>query len=277
MTAIHTVTGGESLALHVREWGNAAGPAILMINGLSQNHLCWMEQVESALADEFRLVAFDLRGHGMSEAPLTPEPYIDSKLWADDIAAIIDALALDRPVLVGWSFGGFPILDYVRHRGAEGIAGINFTGARVKMDAASNAIYFGHGATDNFAGLLSEDLPSNIQATRALVRACTADALPPAQFETVLSFTILVPPSVRGFLNGRDVDNDDLLAALKVPVLVSHGRKDIIIVPAMAEHILATCPAAEASWYDDTGHMPFLEAPERFNRELAAFVRRAHG
>jgi pimeloyl-ACP methyl ester carboxylesterase len=45
----------------------------------------------------------------------------------------------------------------------------------------------------------------------------------------------------------------------------------------MAEHILAICPAAEASWYDGVGHAPHLEAPERFNRELAAFVARVRG
>jgi pimeloyl-ACP methyl ester carboxylesterase len=42
----------------------------------------------------------------------------------------------------------------------------------------------------------------------------------------------------------------------------------------MAEHILATCPAAEASWYDGVGHTAFLEDPERFNRELAELTRR---
>jgi pimeloyl-ACP methyl ester carboxylesterase len=45
----------------------------------------------------------------------------------------------------------------------------------------------------------------------------------------------------------------------------------------MAEHILATCPAAEASWYDGVGHVPHLEEPGRFNRELAALARRAPG
>ena len=96
----HTVRGGSGLRLHVREWGKADGPPILFIHGLSQNHLCWAKQYESALADEFRLVACDLRGHGMSEAPLELEHYTDSQLWADDVAAIIEELALDRPVLV---------------------------------------------------------------------------------------------------------------------------------------------------------------------------------
>ena len=45
----------------------------------------------------------------------------------------------------------------------------------------------------------------------------------------------------------------------------------------MAEHILADCPTAEASWYEGVGHVPHLEAPERFNRELAALARRVLG
>jgi pimeloyl-ACP methyl ester carboxylesterase len=65
-----------------------------------------------------------------------------------------------------------------------------------------------------------------------------------------------------------------VLRTLRVPLLVSQGRADTIVLPAMAEHILATCPTAEASWYDGVGHTPFLEQPERFNRELAALTRR---
>ena len=60
-----------------------------------------------------------------------------------------------------------------------------------------------------------------------------------------------------------------------MPLLVSQGRADTIVLPAMAEHILAVCPTAQASWYDDAAHVPHLEDPERFNRELAQFVDRA--
>src|SRR5262245_2151085 len=88
----HTVRGGGGLRLHVREWGKADGTPILLVHGWSQNHLCWSKQYESALADEFRLVAYDLRGHGMSEAPLEREHYTDGALWADDLAAIVDEL-----------------------------------------------------------------------------------------------------------------------------------------------------------------------------------------
>ena len=130
---MHTVPGGGGLQLHVREWGKADGPAILFIHGWSQNHLSWAKQYESSLADEFRLVAYDLRGHGMSEAPLEPEHYTDERLWADDVAAIIDQLGLVRPVLVGWSYGPFVISDYVRAHGQDQISAINFVDGGVKL------------------------------------------------------------------------------------------------------------------------------------------------
>ena len=71
---VHSVRGGGGLKLHVREWGKADGPPILFIHGWSQNHLCWVKQYDDGLADEFRLVAYDLRGHGMSDAPMVTTP-----------------------------------------------------------------------------------------------------------------------------------------------------------------------------------------------------------
>src|SRR3977135_3466081 len=80
----------------------------------------------ASLRIAFRLVAFDLRGHGMSEAPEAREHYSEPQPWADDIAAIIDQVGLNHPGLVGWSYGGFVICDYVRACGQDDIAGINF-------------------------------------------------------------------------------------------------------------------------------------------------------
>ena len=57
-----------------------------------------------------------------------------------------------------------------------------------------------------------------------------------------------------------------VLRGLAVPVLVTQGRSDTVVLPAMAEHVLATCPTAEASWYEGVGHVPHLEEPGRFNR-----------
>jgi non-heme chloroperoxidase len=270
----HTITGGGGLRLHVREWGKASGPPLLFIPGWSQSHLCWAKQYESALADEFRLVAFDLRGHGLSEAPLAPEHYADGELWADDVAAIVDRLRLDRPVLVGWSYGALVICDYVRKHGQQRIAAIDFVEAAVKLGPAAFGTLIGPGFLDHFADLTAHDLAANIRGARGFLRACLAQPLPAEELETALGWNMAVPAQIRANLAAREIDDDDVLRALEVPVLVTHGREDSVVLPAMAEHILATCPVAEASWYDGVGHAPHLEAPERFNTELASLTRR---
>ncbi len=271
---VHLVQGGGGLRLHVREWGKADGPAILFIHGWSQNHLCWVKQYESTLADEFRLVAYDLRGHGMSEAPLEPEHYTEGKLWADDVAAIIDQLRLDRPVLVGWSYGGFVACDYVRAYGQDRITAINFVEGAVKLGEAAFGTLIGPAFLDHFVDATADDLPTNIQAMRSFVRACVVKQVSDDDLESAVCWNVVVPAPIRANLAAREIDDDDVLRALEVPLLVTHGREDSVVLPAMAEHILATCSTAEASWYEGVGHVPHLEEPERFNRELAELTRR---
>ena len=104
---------------------------------------------------------------------------------------------------------------------------------------------------------------------RGLVGAFAVSPLPAADAETLLCSSMTVPAAVRAHLAARQLDYDDVLHTLRVPLLVSQGRDDTIVLPAMAEHIARTCPTADISWYDGVGHMPHAEAPERFNRELA--------
>jgi non-heme chloroperoxidase len=272
---IHTVEGGGGLRLHVREWGKPDGPPILFVHGLSGNHLCWARQYDSRLAEEFRLVAFDLRGHGMSEMPIGVKYYTDGLLWADDLAAIIAQLHLDRVVLVGWSYGPFVVLDYIREHGQDKIAAVNFVAGAVKLGEAAFGTLIGPGFLDHFAGLVAADLPTNIQALRRFLAGFPAKPLSADDVETALCYNAVVPAQVRANLAARQIDGDDVLRTFMVPLLVTHGRQDNVVLPAMVEYVLATCPSAAASWYDGVGHTPFLEAPQRFNRELADLVRRA--
>jgi non-heme chloroperoxidase len=270
----YTVHGGGDLQLHAREWGNPAGRAILFIHGIWQSLLCWSKQYESPLADEFRLVAFDNRGHGMSDKPLEPEHYTDGRLWADDVAAVLEHLRLERPVLVGWSYGGFVVCDYLREHGQDAIAGVHLVGGAVSLGESAIGTLIGPGFLAPFADITSNDLAANIDGLRRFLRGISAEPLPAADLEAALVWNAVVPPQVRANLAARAIDSDDVLAQLTIPTLVAHGHEDTVILPAMAEHVLAACRVAEPSWYPGVGHAPHMEAPERFNDELAAFVRR---
>lgn len=273
---IHSVKGGGGLTLHVREWGEPTAPPILFVHGWSQSHMCWRYQYESRLAEEFHLIAFDLRGHGMSEAPVASEHYTQPQLWADDIAAIREALDLERPVLVGWSYGGYVVCDYLRAHGDGGVAGVNFAGAAVTLTKSAFGTLIGSAFVDAAVGGAADDLPTNIEAIRRFLRECTATPLTAEDYERALCWNMAVPASVRGALVTREIDSDDVLGTLSKPVLMSQGEEDRMVLPAMGQHIVATCRTAAATWYPKVGHAPFLEAPERFNRELAAFAHDCH-
>ena len=124
----------DGVTIEAQEWGNPAGSEILFIHGFSQASMSWQRQVEGVLAEEFRLVTYDLRGHGNSDKPLEPEKYKESKAWADEVQAIINAANFKRPVLVGWSYGGHVIADYLRIHGVAGLAGLNVVDAVTKSD-----------------------------------------------------------------------------------------------------------------------------------------------
>jgi non-heme chloroperoxidase len=272
--AARVVAGGGGVGLHVLEWGEPDAPPILLVHGWSQSQRCWRRQVTGELAERFRLVTFDLRGHGMSEKPTEAAAYADPRLWADDLAAVIGALGLERPTVVAWSYGGFVVTDYLRAHGDRALGGINLVGGAVTL-APPDFPHIGPGFLENAPDACGADPATTIAALVRFVDALTVRPLAAEDLAATLCWTMVVPPEVRGALIARAIDGTDALTGISVPVLVSHGRRDRIVLPSMAERVLGACPTAEASWYEDAGHMPFLEDHPRFDRELARFAATA--
>ena len=234
-----------------------------------QSHISWWAQLDSNLAKEFRLVAIDNRGHGRSDKPEDAAAYQDGKNWADDIAAAIKQLNLDKPVLAGWTYGGLIILDYCQRYGCGEVAGINFVAASVRRMTDPNAP-----APPEFRkNLLSDDLPARIDGTRKFLRACTNLPVDRNTFETWLAFNMLVPAPVRRAMFARELDFDPVLSSLSVPTLATYCTADNLVPVEMGEHAVAKIHEAQVSIYQDIGHSPFFEDSDRFNRELADFVR----
>ncbi len=267
------VTAPDGLTLAAYDCGNPKGREILFIHGFNQAYLSWARQLDDpALCREFRMVAFDLRGHGASDKPFEPERYSEDRRWADDVAAVIAAAGLKRPVLAAWSYGGRVVTDYVRHHGFGGLAGINLVAASTKDDPA----YAGPGLAHT-VGMMQDDLAVSIAETRAFVRACFALQPTEEDFETMLGFNMVVPPRVRKAVRNRQPNPGDLLPTLRLPVLVTHGADDSVSLAARSHFAAGVIPGAELSIYEGIGHAPFWEDTPRFNRELADFARRAHG
>lgn len=267
-----TTPDGLTIAAHVHEPDASAsgGADVLFIHGFSQSGLCWSAQMASPLLAGVRRATYDFRGHGASAKPTDPAFYQEPRRWADELEAVIDQTGLHRPVLVGWSYAGRIIADYVEAKGTDGIAGIVFVDAAVRNDR-----HF-YGTCNKLMRLMcAEDLATNVEATRTFVRQCFAEEPDRALFETLLASNMVVPPQIRAALFGRPADYDALLGALDLPVLVVQGSRDVVVDPAMARHIADTIPNARLLLLDEAGHAPFLEASEAFNGALADFLAQA--
>jgi len=263
------IRSSDGLILAGYESGNPQGPEILFIHGFSQCSLAWGNQFSSsALTRDFRLVAFDIRGHGASEKPTDLSRYADDRLFADDVHCVMEAFNLKQPVLVAWSYAGRIVSDYVIAHGTRRIAGINYVCARTKTDAAYN----GPG-TGLLRDMSSNDLAANIRATRGFIRACYEKQPSPEEFETALAYNMLVPPGIRGAHLNRPASDGSILAKLDVPVFVTQGSEDKLVLKGLGELTAAVVPGARLSMYGAIGHSPFAEDAARFNRELVEFVR----
>ena len=258
----------DGLSIAVQEWGNPAGRPIIFIHGFSQGHLSWSRQYDSSLAREFRMITYDLRGHGQSSKPVTPEFYREGRRWSAELAAVIERTQSEKPVLVAWSYGGRVVSDYLDEFGAGGLSGISLVGSKIKSTPA----FLGAGVPALQQRMASENLAVSIPATIAFLKAC-AEKWDEQEFNVHLAFNMLVPPEVRGFLHGRRFDADALFKKLDVPMLVTHGTSDRITPHAAGEHVHAIAARSRLSLYEATGHCPFLEQPDRFNTELSEFVR----
>jgi non-heme chloroperoxidase len=265
------VRGGGGVSLHVYETGNPDGTPILFIHGFSQSHLSWQPQLNSTLADDFRLVTFDMRGHGGSDQPRDADQYNDTAKWAADIAAIIRELDLARPVLVGWSYGGVVISDYLREHGDDELGGLVFVGAGTNLGESAEGL-LSNELLELFGNIVAREIEPRIEGTREFLRLGTAQPVEADVYEVMLANAMSVPHDVRLAMFSRELDNNDVLSATQLPALVIHGSKDRLVLLRSSELIASTVPNAELRVYDGIGHAPFLEDAERFNRDLAAFV-----
>jgi pimeloyl-ACP methyl ester carboxylesterase len=258
----------DGLTVGAQDWGRAtSGRDVLFLHGFSQSHLCWLKQVTGPLADTYRLVTYDNRGHGISDKPQDPSFYREPERWAGEVDAVIRQAGLDRPALVAWSYAGRIALDYLSVHGDSGISALVMAAATSAMGPA-----LAGPAAPFMLDMGEPELARSIEAARKFVRACFAAPPSPEEVEVMLSFSTVTPSTVRAALVGRPADYEATLRALDVPTLVVHGTEDRVVLPATAEHTLQTVRGAQLRIYDGIGHTPFWEAPERFNRDLGAFL-----
>jgi pimeloyl-ACP methyl ester carboxylesterase len=265
----HRISGGDGVRLHVVETGVPAGRPILFLHGFSQCSLTWSRQLNSDLAGDFRLVALDLRGHGRSDKPR--DGYADSRLWADDVNAVIQTLGLERPVLCCWSYGLVP-LDYIRHYGDARLGGLHLVSALTKLGSEDAMSVLTPEILGIVPCLFATEAEESVRNLETFIRMFFAQQPSVEDLYLMLGYNVSVPPGVRAALFARSVDNDDLLPKIRKPVLITHGASDAIVRPIVVERHKAAMPHAQIHVMENCGHAPFWENAVEFNRRLRVFA-----
>jgi pimeloyl-ACP methyl ester carboxylesterase len=265
----HQIVGGGGVKLHVVETGNQQARPIVFIHGISQCHLQWNRQMDSSLAGDHRLIALDMRGHGASDKPANG--YDDSKLWADDVNAVIRDLGLDHPVLSGWSYGPLVILDYIRHYGEEQLGGIQFVGGVTKLGSPDAISVLTREFLSVVPQFLSNDAETCVIGLKGLLKLCFAQEPLPSELYTMLGYNVSVPSYVRQGMFSRSFNNDDLLPKIRKPVLITHGALDAIVKPAVVDQHKSGMPHAQIQLMKNIGHGAFWDDAAAFNERLHAF------
>jgi non-heme chloroperoxidase len=265
------VTTPDGVAISAQDHAVDARPSdrrdVLFIHGFCQSSLSWLNQVTGPLRQRHRLVTYDMRGHGGSAKPQSQHYYGNSERWADEVAAVISALDLKRPVIVCWSYAGRVALDYLSRYGDGAVSGL----VMVAATSTLNDTVFGP-ARATLKQMATSEGAAYVVAARALLSECTYTQLPPDETALMLSYNLLAPIEARAAMSSRSAAYDDTLQGLNIPVLAVHGEEDRINTIAMSRHTRALCKKAHLSLYPRTGHLPFWEQAERFDAELGAFL-----
>ncbi len=254
---------GVSLAVDVR---GTNGPAILFIHGYPFDRTMWQHQLGSL--EGFRRVAPDLRGMGLSDAP---DLGYSMTTYADDLAALLDTLAIDDVILCGLSLGGYVAFEFVRRWRAR-VRGLILMDTRAEPDGPEAR------RTRDAQATLARDRGSE----------AVADGLIPKLFPDPAAAASAVAMRIRRMIGATPVagiagalvamrdrpDSTGLLPTLAgIPTLVVVGDADPITPPDDAQAMAEAIPGARFATIDGAGHIPPLEQPAETSRVIAEFIR----
>jgi 3-oxoadipate enol-lactonase len=278
----HHVPTSDGGSLHVVERGPVEARPLVLLHGITLTSLTWHYQLRD-LADRFRVLAVDHRGHG------TSKPGADGwqiERLALDVRELLDALDVRDAVVVGHSMGGMVALQFaldhpstVRDRVAglvlmsTSATPVHRLGAWKAMTAAlTPSLQRGLKLGDRVPGGLFADRDLSALVFRIGMGASAA----PEHVELNRLMTASTPVSVWSELLGGVVGFDvrDRLGEIDVPAVVFVGTRDLLTPPSLAKRIVAGLPRARPlEVFAGAGHMLMLERHEDVADRLDQFVK----
>ena len=231
------------------------GPPLLLTHGYSSTSAMWQGQVE-ALARRYKLVLWDMRGHGQSDYPEDPAAYSEA-LTVGDMAALLDEIGAKSAIVGGLSLGGYMSLAFYRAypERVEALLIID-TGPGFKKDEARDA--WNKRALDTAERFEREGLGVLKSASRERSTVSHRDATGLAR-------------AARGMLTQRDARVIELLPDIKVPSLIVVGADDTPFLAA-SDYMAGKIPGAKKDVIPSAGHAVNIDQPQAFIDAVLPFL-----
>ena len=264
----------NGLDLHYIDWGGAAAVPAVSLHGFALNAHSW-DEVAPALSDLLHWYALDQRGHGLSARAPELADYSRDHM-AGDVAAFIDSLGLDRPVVVGHSMGGMNAMTFAAaHPGALRALVLVDVGPEVSVDGAAQVRQFVAGpyemdSLDDWVEHTHKYYPfrskERIRARLAVSLRETADGRQAKQFDERFR-----QAGFRGVAESR-TDIWESARGIAVPTLLLHGGKSPVLKREQAEQFAAAVDHVRLVTIPDAGHSVAGDQPEAFERAVRGFL-----
>jgi len=249
--------------------GDANAMPLLFIHGFPFSHRMWLSQMEAVDAAGFRPIAYDIRGHGLSDVgdgQYTIESHVD------DLFALMDHMKVSRAVVAGLSMGGYITLRALEREPSRFVAAVlcdtrseaDTDEARIRRAESAKSVKTGGSAAYAESYVKQMFAPATFGAN-------------PAAVETIRSIIAGTPPlSIAGTLIALAARTDTTrsLAAVNIPALIMVGDQDTVTPLSSAQALHAGIRGSELHVVPGAAHMSNMENPAFFNDKLIAFLRR---
>lgn len=243
------------------------GPAVLFLHGFALSLQMWDGQ--EALADRFRIVRFDARGHGGSDVG---DAMLTMDRIADDAANLIEQLRLGPVILAGCSMGGYAALAFARKHPAL-LRGLVLVDTRAGADTPEGR----KGRGDLAAKVMKEGAQPALDAFLPRIVGDTTKKTRADVIARLKDMILATPPrGISDALHGMAArgDSTNFLREIGVPTLVICGEEDVITPRAEAEVMHRGIKGAELAMIAKSGHLPSMETEAEFNAVLRGFLNR---
>jgi non-heme chloroperoxidase len=270
-----TITTKDGTQIYYKEWGS--GQPVVFSHGWPLSADAWDDQMLFLGERGYRVIAHDRRGHGRSSQPWNGN---DMDTYADDLAALVEALDLKSAVHVGHSTGGGEVARYIGRHGTKRVAKAVLIGAIPPLMLRTAANPSGL-PIDLFDGIRASVLADRSQFFKDLTGPFYGANRPGAKVSQGLRDSFWLQGMQAGFKNVFDcikafseTDHTEDLRKLDVPTLLIHGDDDQIVPIGASAHVaIKIAPKAQLKVYPGAPHGLCSTHKDQVNADLLAFLK----